>query len=154
MKRLGLIVNPVAGLGGRVGLKGSDGEEIQRKALDLGAVSESPERAGRALEMLMPLWVQLEILTPPGKMGEDVVASRGLEATVIGSIRSGRTTAADTITAAREMQHLEVDLLLFAGGDGTARDIFAAVGLDLPVLGIPAGVKIHSAVFATSPATA
>jgi len=154
MKRLGLIVNPVAGLGGRVGLKGSDGEEIQRRALELGAVAESPERAARALEMLMPLRVQLEIVTPPGKMGEDVVAPSGLEARVIGSIRPGGTTAADTITAAREMQGLGVDLLLFAGGDGTARDIFAAVGLDLPVLGIPAGVKIHSAVFATSPATA
>jgi predicted polyphosphate/ATP-dependent NAD kinase len=154
MKRLGLIVNPVAGLGGRVGLKGSDGEEIQRKALDLGAVSESPERAGRALEMLMPLREQLEIVTPPGEMGGDVAAPSGLEATIIGSIKPGGTTAADTIRTAREMRRLGVDLLLFAGGDGTARDIHEAVGLDLPVLGIPAGVKIHSAVFATSPATA
>ena len=154
MKRLGLIVNPVAGLGGRVGLKGSDGEEIQRKALELGAVSESPERASRSLEMLMPLRERLEIVTCAGEMGEDVVAPSGLEARVIGSIGPGGTTADDTITAAIEMQRLGVDLLLFAGGDGTARDIFAAVGLDLPVLGIPAGVKIHSAVFATSPATA
>jgi predicted polyphosphate/ATP-dependent NAD kinase len=154
MKRLGLIVNPVAGLGGRVGLKGSDGEETQRRARELGAVAEAPGRACRSLERLMPLRAQLEIVCPPGGMGEDVVAAVGLEATTIGSIRSGATTAADTISAAREMQRLGVDLLLFAGGDGTARDIYQAVGLDQPALGIPAGVKIHSAVFATSPATA
>ncbi|HJX38407.1 MAG TPA: ATP-NAD kinase family protein, partial [Anaerolineae bacterium] len=153
-KRIGLIVNPLAGLGGRVGLKGSDGADIQRRALQLGAVAESARRALRAVEMLLPLQENLNLLTYPAEMGADVVAAAGLEATVLGSITPGRTTAQDTMKAARQMLHEGADLLLFAGGDGTARDIYDAVGQAVPALGIPAGVKIHSAVFATSPEAA
>lgn len=153
-KRLGLIVNPVAGLGGRVGLKGSDGAEVQQKALELGAVPESPKRARRALERLAPLKDQLNLFTYPGEMGEDAAREGGFEARVSGTIKPGETTPQDTKKAAREMERLDVHLLLFAGGDGTARDIYNAVGQRIPVLGIPAGVKIHSAVFATSPESA
>jgi predicted polyphosphate/ATP-dependent NAD kinase len=153
MGRLGLIVNPVAGIGGRVGLKGSDGVEVQRKALELGAEPHARERAIEALGRLKPV-EDLEIVTYPGEMGEDAVRACGLEPVVIGTISPGQTTAQDTRDAALEMQRLGVDLLLFAGGDGTARDIYEAVGLGLPVLGIPAGVKIHSAVYATTPRNA
>jgi predicted polyphosphate/ATP-dependent NAD kinase len=153
-KRIGLIVNPVAGLGGRVGLKGSDGSEIQRIALERGAVPESPERALRALEMLRLVRERLQLLTYPLEMGGDVAASAGLEATVLGSITRGRTTAQDTIRAARHMVEEGADVLLFAGGDGTARDIHDAVGQRVLALGVPSGVKIHSAVFATSPRAA
>jgi predicted polyphosphate/ATP-dependent NAD kinase len=149
-KRLGLIINPIAGIGGRVGLKGSDGAEVQRKALELGAVPQSLDRAIRALERIKPA-DDLEVITYPGEMGEDAARACGFEPAVIGFIRPGETTAEDTETAAREMLQLNADLLLFAGGDGTARDIYNAVGERLPVLGIPAGVKIHSAVFGTSP---
>lgn len=152
-KRLGLIVNPIAGIGGRVGLKGSDGAEIQKKALELGAVARSNERAAEALVALKPLASDLELITYPAEMGEDATRACGLEPTVIGTIESGQTTAEDTRQAARAMKHLDIALLLFAGGDGTARDIYA-VGEDVPALGIPAGVKVHSAVFATSPGTA
>ena len=153
-KRLGLIVNPVAGLGGRVGLKGSDGAEIQKKALELGAVPESLNRAALALERIKPIKDDLEVITYPDEMGEDAARACGLEPTVIGSIKPGETTAEDTGHGAREMLRLEVNLLLFAGGDGTARDICNAVGTGIPVLGIPAGVKIHSAVFAINPISA
>jgi len=150
---LGLIVNPVAGLGGRVGLKGSDGVEIQRQALALGAVPRSQERAIQALERLKPV-ENLEIITCASEMGADAARACGFAPVVIGSIEPGGTTPQDTIAAAREMRRLGVDLLLFAGGDGTARDICSAIGDSLPALGIPAGVKIHSAVYGANPASA
>ena len=151
--RLGLIVNPIAGIGGRVGLKGSDGAEIQRQALELGAVRRSPDRAIQALRRIEPR-DDLEIVTYPGEMGEDAARTCGFAPTVIGCIQPGETTAEDTERAARDMLQLNVALLLFAGGDGTARDITNAVGERLPVLGVPAGVKIHSAVFGASPRSA
>jgi len=169
-KRLGLIVNPVAGIGGRVGLKGSDGTEIQQKAWELGAVPEALNRAVEALERIKPV-DDLQIITYPGEMGEDAARASGFVPTVIGSIQRGETTAEDTRNAAQDMQGLGVDLVLFAGGDGTARDIadeyvrYSAIGEGPDVadgyirrirlvLGIPAGVKIHSAVFATNPRSA
>jgi predicted polyphosphate/ATP-dependent NAD kinase len=152
-KRLGLIINPVAGIGGRVGLKGSDGIEIQKKALEMGAVPQAQSRAIEALQQLKPV-EGLEILTYPGEMGEDAARACSFGPQVFGSIVAGKTTAQDTRDAAGEMQRRNVDLLLFAGGDGTARDIYTAVGTDLPALGVPAGVKIHSAVYATHPRSA
>jgi len=154
-KRLGLIVNPIAGIGGRVGLKGSDGAEIQKKALALGAVPQSLNRAIQALERITSI-DDLDVITYPGEMGEDAARACGFAPTVIGvgSIKQGETTPEDTRSAAREMLQLNVSLLLFAGGDGTARDIYNAIGESLPTLGIPAGVKIHSAVYATNPVNA
>lgn len=153
-KKLGLIVNPVAGIGGRVGLKGSDGEEIQQRALELGAVPQAQQRAAQALERLLPLSSQIELVSYPREMGEDTARECGFAPMAMGSIVPGQTTAEDTRRAAREMRQQGVDLLLFAGGDGTARNIYEAIGEDLVVLGIPAGVKIHSAVYATHPAAA
>jgi len=154
MKRLGLIVNPVAGMGGRVGLKGSDGEDIIRRAEELGAVRLSPGRAVEALRGVARIMGQVEVITYPGEMGEDEAREAGLQPTVIGSLPKGETTRDDTIEAARRMAEMGVDLILFAGGDGTARDLVEAVDGEVPVLGIPAGVKIHSGVFAINPADA
>ncbi|MBN1657189.1 MAG: ATP-NAD kinase family protein [Anaerolineae bacterium] len=152
-KRLGLIVNPVAGLGGRVGLKGSDGADVQRRARALGAEPHAGDRAAEALARLRRV-EGLEIVTYPGEMGADAAQDAGFQPAVIGDTTPGQTTAEDTRRAARQMHDLGVDLLLFAGGDGTARDVYEAVGLDQPALGIPAGVKIHSAVYATHPSSA
>jgi predicted polyphosphate/ATP-dependent NAD kinase len=154
MRRLGLIINPIAGIGGRVGLKGSDGAEIQRKALELGAEPQAHLRAALALTALVPLGAALELVTPPGEMGENAACRCGFTPKVIGRLPQGPTSAEDTLRAGRELFSLPVDLLLFAGGDGTARDIYNAVGINMPVLGIPAGVKIHSAVFANNPRNA
>ncbi len=153
-KKLGLIVNPVAGMGGSVGLKGSDGEDTLRKAIELGAVPGSPKRSVQALEQITAMDGDIEIVTYPGDMGENEAYECGLNPTVIGSIQKGHTTPEDTKNAAYQMMELSVDLILFAGGDGTARDVYNVIGNRIPALGIPAGVKIHSAVFGLNPRSA
>jgi len=153
-RKLGLIVNPIAGIGGRVGLKGSDGAETVRQALERGAVPQSPARAMDALRVLARSKGDLEVLAYPHEMGEDEARACGFEPVVLGSVVRGRTTAEDTRAAASEMVRRGVDLILFAGGDGTARDVCDAAGDRAVVLGIPTGVKIHSGVFAVSPRAA
>lgn len=152
--RVGLIVNPIAGMGGSVGLKGTDGRAVVERARKLGAIPRASGRAAAALEELARSGFEIELLTCGGPMGADSTRAAGLAATVIYRARSDATTGRDTRAAAREMARREVDLLLFAGGDGTARDVAEAVGEAVPVLGIPAGVKIHSSVFAIDPRAA
>jgi predicted polyphosphate/ATP-dependent NAD kinase len=154
VKRLGLIINPIAGIGGRVGLKGSDGVEIQRQAFKLGAEPQAGKRTALALKVLQDEFNELEIISPPGEMGESILLQVGFKPLILGEITTGTTTPEDTSLAAKAMLASQVDLLLFAGGDGTARDIFRGIGDQLPVVGIPAGVKIHSAVYATHPNSA
>ena len=154
MKKLGVIVNPIAGMGGKVGLKGSDGPQILRKAKEMGARPEAPARAVQTLELVSPLKDRIQVITCPSDMGENECREAGLSPLVIGSIREGATTPEDTRRAARHMAAMGVDLLLFAGGDGTARDIYLGVRHKIPALGIPAGVKIHSAVYAVTPRSA
>jgi predicted polyphosphate/ATP-dependent NAD kinase len=151
MNRIGLIVNPVAGIGGRVGLKGSDGVEVQRRAQELGAIPESLQRATLSLIPLLDLRDMLEVVTFPNEMGETSAREAGFTPNVIGEMTSGSTSAEDTRRAVNIMSALGVDLILFAGGDGTARDVCSAIPPRFPCLGIPTGVKIHSAVYATNP---
>jgi predicted polyphosphate/ATP-dependent NAD kinase len=148
--KLGIIINPIAGMGGPVGLKGTDGSDILKKAVRLGARSHAHARTQAALQALLPLKGQLEILTCPSPMGEQTVREFGLKPYILPLSLKENTSAEDTVRAARMMQRKKVDLLLFTGGDGTARDIFQAVGNALLVLGIPSGVKIHSAVYAAN----
>ncbi len=155
MKRIGLIVNPIAGMGGRVGLKGSDGAETLAKARALGAVPECPHKAAVALRRLHESAESFEIVTYPSVMGEEAAVEAGFSPTVIGRLDPGDTTPKDTIRAAGELRDAGVDLILFAGGDGTARNIFDALGEErIAVLGIPGGCKIHSGVYAINPKTA
>ncbi|MGY6037309.1 ATP-NAD kinase family protein [Aeromonas sp. AE23HZ002T15] len=149
MFRLGLIINPVAGIGGAVGLKGSDG--VVAEALARGAVPKAQERARQALLPLCSVSASFELLTVGGEMGADLAASLQLPHRILHQPASP-SSAADTRTAAELMRDAGVDLLLFAGGDGTARDICAAVGESCHVLGIPAGCKIHSGVYGVTPA--
>lgn len=121
-----------------------------KKAIELGAKPWAEDRGAEALRALLPLKSNIEIYAYPKQMGENSCRKAGLEPKVIGRIGE-ETSADDTMKAAREMMELGVDILLFVGGDGTARDICRAIGTDLVVLGIPAGVKVYSSVFAASP---
>lgn len=154
--RIGLVVNPVAGLGGRVGLKGSDGADVQARALALGAVPRAGARAAAALAELAARRPDSTVWTARGPMGADAVRAAGLTAACVYAPAAAGTTAADTAAAVRALLAEGVGLLLFAGGDGTARDVLDALpGPDaVPVLGVPAGVKMHSAVFAVHPRAA
>jgi predicted polyphosphate/ATP-dependent NAD kinase len=151
--RLGLVVNPIAGMGGRLAFKGSDDLALVAAARERGEKPVAPVRAAEALRPLAALSDQLEVLAYTGEMGEDEARSAGLAPTVLG-VTGPATSAKDTRAAAAEMADREVDLLLFAGGDGTAVDVLEAIGERVPVLGIPAGVKMHSAVFAVNPRSA
>lgn len=151
--RLGLIVNPISGMGGPLGLKGTDGEAILARALAMGATPMATARAQRALARLAMGGVSFDLLTAPGAMGGEAAYAAGLLANEIGT-RAERTSATDTRDAARDLVRAGVALILFAGGDGTARDVLEAVGDTVAVLGIPSGVKMQSAVFATSPEAA
>ncbi len=150
---LGLIVNPIAGMGGSVALHGTDGSTRQL-AVELGATPVADIRTDRALARLAHAVPDVKVLAAPGVMGENHARARSLSTDVV-EIRVGDvTTAEDTHAAARAMMASGVTLLMFAGGDGTARDIVNETGTELPVLGIPAGVKMHSGVFATTPEAA
>lgn len=150
--RLGLIVNPLAGLGGSVGLKGSDG--VAEQALALGAEPLAGKRSETALNELVPLKDRLLIKTVAGSMGQQLAEQLGFTTRVCYQPAEQPTTAEDTEAAARALVDDGIDLLLFAGGDGTARNICAVLPEQVTALGIPAGCKIHSGVYAISPTAA
>lgn len=149
MMKVGLIINPVAGVGGPAGLKGSDGLEIQRLAIEKGSSFQSNKKVRIALEELLSRDVDVEFYTGAGLLGEALLTHLGFSCQVIGTAKEP-TTALDTENLAKSLVAI-VDLLVFAGGDGTARNIYNGVGLTVPCIGIPTGVKIHSAVYGNSP---
>ncbi|HEX3066395.1 MAG TPA: ATP-NAD kinase family protein [Dongiaceae bacterium] len=151
---IGLIVNPIAGMGGRVALKGTDGADILAKARAMGAEPVASQRAIRALSRLRASAPSARLLTGAGPTGAEAATAAGLKVERLDRPVSTITTAEDTRALAHELLERGVGLILFAGGDGTARDILAIVGDRVPLLGIPCGVKMHSAVFAISPEAA
>ncbi|MGY8810568.1 MAG: ATP-NAD kinase family protein [Pseudomonadales bacterium] len=151
--RLGLIINPIAGVGGQAALKGSDG--VAEQALAQGVLPQAHRRVAVALEQLLPLRDQLQLFAAPGAMGSDLLTELGFEHQVVGELTNpNQTSAEDTERCAAALQETGVDLLLFAGGDGTARNICNQISSNQLVLGIPAGVKIHSGVYAVNPRAA
>ena len=153
VKTIGLIVNPVAGMGGAVGLKGTDGRAILKKAVSLGAKPIAPTRAEFFLSELKFADGKIRLVVGAGNMGEEEAISCGFDCTVFGK-RKKETTAEDTREIARKIADAKVYLLAFCGGDGTARNILEAINIDVPVLGVPTGVKMHSSVFAVDPKAA
>jgi predicted polyphosphate/ATP-dependent NAD kinase len=151
MKRIGLIINPVAGMGGSVGLKGTDNSVAEARRR--GAQPHAPDRAKIALALLAKS-TDLAFITCSGEMGEDTVKGAGITGYHVLYHYAGESSSADTKKAVRTFLESGVDLILFCGGDGTARDVLDVTGRDVPILGIPAGVKMYSAVFAVDPASA
>ncbi len=151
---VGLIVNPIAGMGGSVGLKGTDGPEILKEALKRGALPVAPERCIRALISLKQSMPSLKLITCVGDMGEQEALKAQIPCELLHISVKEKTSAVDTKSAAQQLETRGVKLLLFAGGDGTAHDISDAIDARIAVLGIPCGVKNYSAVFATSPEAA
>lgn len=139
-------------MGGPSGQKGTDGAEALARARELGVEPRAAARAGQALEKLSPLSRDISVLAAAGAMGADLARALGFVTEEIGG-RADETGAEDTRAAARAMAEANVDLILFAGGDGTARDIID-VAPNALLLGAPTGVKMHSAVFAASPEAA
>lgn len=150
-KKIGFLVNPIAGMGGKVGLKGTDGPKVLQKAKELGAEPVAPERATKALKKLKEMKIEIKIFCCSEEMGEKEVKEAEFDPIVIKNINSGKTTPEDTKKAVKKFLDEDVDIILFAGGDGTARDVIEVIDMDIPILGIPTGVKMHSAVFANTP---
>ncbi|WP_150304215.1 ATP-NAD kinase family protein [Pseudomonas saliphila] len=150
--KLGLVINPYAGLGGQAALKGSDG--VAQQALAMGIEPRAHERVRQTLKGIEPWRERLQIFCAPGPMGEDLLASMGFDYEVVGELAGAETSAADTERMVKLLQARGIDLLLFAGGDGTARDVCNSIRPGQLVLGIPAGVKIHSGVYAVNPRAA
>src|SRR5690606_17537535 len=139
MFRLGVIVNPYAGLGGTVGLKGSDGAATVAEAISRGAEPRAIARMQRALKELLPWRQQIHVYCLSGDMGESCAVALELPHTIVGHPSGPVTSAQDTCEAARILMNRGVDLIVFAGGDGTARNIADAVGTRQAVLGVPSG---------------
>lgn len=147
--RIGLILNPVAGLGGPTGLKGTDG--MVDEAIRRGGVSQVSKRVKEVLADLPH--ERIDWYSAPGSMGSDLLAEINVRCTIAGAITEP-TSAQDTQLSVVALEENDIDLLLFAGGDGTARDVFDSAKHCPAFLGIPCGVKMHSGVFATSPGAA
>ncbi len=156
MIRIGFVINPIAGMGGRVGLKGTDG--MAAEAARRGAVPVANARALEALHALKRLIDReshppaIQWLTCSGAMGASVLAAAGFVALALVPAPQEASSSEDTKQAVQAFLAEHVDLVLFCGGDGTARDICTVTGRATPVLGIPSGVKMYSGVFGVTPA--
>lgn len=150
MLRIGFVVNPIAGMGGAVGLKGTDGAETLAEAVRRGARKTAGARAAAALKEVSSRGVEAVFLTCDGEMGSDAFEGSRLGCEVV-CRHDERTSPEDTRGAAREFLRRGVDLIVFVGGDGTARDVLSEAGGKVPIIGVPSGVKMHSAVFVNTP---
>ncbi len=152
--KLGLIVNPYAGIGGALALKGSDGAKIREEALNAGAEKQAPLKMQKALEECRELFSDIRVYTAEGELGGDIVASLGMQYECVYRQQHEQSEAVDTSLALKKILESDVDLIIFAGGDGTARNVCEIVGTKVPVIGVPAGCKIHSGVYAITPRAA
>ena len=153
--RIGIVVNPDAGLGGRLGFKGSDGRA--KEAREAGAVDRSGPRMQQCITKFIDLQqsslnrmgVMPTFVAWTGRMGGDWMDGIEYEQR---QPSPSESTADDTAALVHDLISAEVDAILYAGGDGTTRDVVHALGEnETPLIGVPAGVKMHSGCFATTP---
>lgn len=156
--KLALLVNPIAGMGGQVALKGTDG--LVEKARELGAKPISPQRASVFLKFLVAELrsagvPDVHLFVAPAPMGAQLLgplfAELGCEVLDVPLSSPDTTSAADTQTVVQEFERLGVSLILFVGGDGTSVDVAQSLTQGTPILGVPSGVKTYGAVFVHSP---
>lgn len=149
MKRIGFLVNPIAGLGGQAGMKGSDSPDGRMAAFRLGYKKTAGARAYECITRIRDE-IGFHLIAPQGEMGGDILKKAQIPYESLGK-HGELTTKEDTLRYAQLLKSKGVDLLVFCGGDGTARDILEAVGEQFPILAVPAGVKMYSACYAVSP---
>jgi len=147
MQKIGFLINPIAGMGGKVGLKGTDG--VYEEALKRGALPVTPRRARKFLENVKK--GDMVFLTASGAMGADALNELEFRYRVIYRTPE-RTSSEDTKKACLAMLENGIDMIVFVGGDGTARDVTSIVDSKVPVLGVPSGVKMYSSIFCVTPA--
>jgi predicted polyphosphate/ATP-dependent NAD kinase len=153
--RVGFVMNPIAGMGGRVGLKGTDNKVAEARAR--GATPQAREQALRALTTIADLNSEVSFLTWESPMGSEVLSDAGFDPMICGAPLQAvstpfDTSAEDTIAAATKFVEKAVELVVFVGGDGTASDVGSVLeDTQIPMIGIPAGVKVYSSVFAVTP---
>ncbi|KKK43654.1 MAG: ATP-NAD kinase [Candidatus Lokiarchaeum sp. GC14_75] len=159
--KIGLIINPISGMGGSVGLKGTDGKSILKKAIKLGAKPSASSRARELLENLEWKKSDFYFITCSGLMGEFVLKEMNFDFKAVShpifrNVETlQQTSAQQTMIAAKIMAEItDLKLIVFIGGDGTARDIMNSIGKNVPCLGVPGGVKIYSSVFSLNPRAA
>jgi predicted polyphosphate/ATP-dependent NAD kinase len=150
MKRIGFLINPVAGMGGTVGLKGTD--NLYAEAVKRGAKPGSWRRALATMSRIQDCG--FHFVTCSGPMGEDILVKAAIPGYDVVYHTPDRSFSSDTRAACQRFLEAGVEMILFCGGDGTARDLFDVVRGKIPILGIPAGVKMYSSVFAVSPGAA
>ena len=152
--KVAFLLNPIAGLGGTVALKGTDG--LAKEALRLGAKPITPVRAETFFHSLdkqisNDIRKQLVFLVPKSPMGEQILSKFSFKYEVIPvPIQNKDTSAEDTKIAVRHFEEQQVDLIIFVGGDGTSIDVGTSITNQTPILGIPSGVKTYGAVFSHS----
>ena len=149
ISKIGFIVNPIAGMGGKVGLKGTDG--VINEAIKLGAEPIAPEKAVETLKEFISIYSkndEIKWFTCSSQMGEYELRKVGIKNfEIVYTPTTSETSSTDTKKACKKFLEQKVDLILFCGGDGTARDIYKIVENKIPILGIPSGVKMHSGIF-------
>ncbi len=147
--KIGFLVNPIAGIGGKRAWKGTDDIDEAWQIFE-NEEKYSYERVKKALSSI-PTNFPMKIFYCSDPMGQNIIESYPFNKELVYKVDKNHTTAEDTKAACKIFKERKVDLIVFVGGDGTARDVYSVVKQEVPVLGIPSGVKMFSGCFLYHP---